>query len=146
MKKTLMSAAAVMTLAFGLTVVAQAQDTLKKIKDSGAITLGVRESSGALAYTLGDGKYVGFHNDVWQKRHRRHPEAARHGQARRQVPAGHVAEPHSAGAERHRRPRVRLDHQQRRAPEGRRVRDDHLRRRSAHRRQGQLGHHLASPT
>src|SRR5664279_4241655 len=47
---------------FALT--ANAQDvtgTLKKIKDSGAITLGARESSGALAYTLGDGKYVGFH-------------------------------------------------------------------------------------
>ncbi len=36
-------------------------DTLKKIKDSGAITMGVRESSGALSYTLGDGKYAGFH-------------------------------------------------------------------------------------
>jgi len=67
MKKTLMSAAAVMTLAFGLTGVALAQDTLKKIKDSGSITMGVRESSGALAYTLGDGKYTGFHYDVCQK-------------------------------------------------------------------------------
>jgi glutamate/aspartate transport system substrate-binding protein len=43
---------------------AQAGDTLKKIKDSGAITQGVRESSGALAFTLGDGKYAGFHFDV----------------------------------------------------------------------------------
>jgi len=67
MKKTLMSAAAVMTLAFGLAATAQAQDTLKKIKDSGSITMGVRESSGALAYTLGDGKYTGFHYDVCQK-------------------------------------------------------------------------------
>ena len=67
MKKTLMSAAAVMTLAFGLAAAAQAQDTLKKIKDSGTITMGVRESSGALAYTLGDGKYTGFHYDVCQK-------------------------------------------------------------------------------
>ncbi|MEO6746463.1 MAG: transporter substrate-binding domain-containing protein [Caldimonas sp.] len=67
MKKTLMSAAAVMTLAFGLGGAAQAQDTLKKIKDSGTITMGVRESSGALAYTLGDGKYTGFHYDVCQK-------------------------------------------------------------------------------
>jgi len=67
MKKTLMSAAAVMTLAFGLAGTAQAQDTLKKIKDSGSITMGVRESSGALAYTLGDGKYTGFHYDVCQK-------------------------------------------------------------------------------
>src|SRR5574343_1284209 len=38
-------------------------DTLKKIKDSGAITMGVRESSG-LSYTVGDGKFVGYHIDV----------------------------------------------------------------------------------
>jgi glutamate/aspartate transport system substrate-binding protein len=46
---------------------AQANDTLKKIKDSGSITMGVRESSGALAYTLGDGRYTGFHYDVCQR-------------------------------------------------------------------------------
>jgi len=46
---------------------AQATDTLKKIKDSGSITMGVRESSGALAFTLGDGKYTGFHYDVCQR-------------------------------------------------------------------------------
>ena len=48
----------------------QAQDltgTLKKVKDSGTITLGARESSGALAYTLGDGKYVGFHTEMSEK-------------------------------------------------------------------------------
>ena len=45
----------------------QANDTLKKIKDTGSVTMGVRESSGALAYTLGDGKYTGFHYDVCQK-------------------------------------------------------------------------------
>ena len=67
MKKTLVAATVVMTLAFGLAGAAQAQDTLKKIKDSGSITMGVRESSGALAYTLGDGKYTGFHYDVCQK-------------------------------------------------------------------------------
>ena len=39
-------------------------DTLTKIKDSASITLGVRESSGALAYTLGHGKYVGFHTEM----------------------------------------------------------------------------------
>ncbi len=60
MKKTLLALSAV--LAVG---VAQA-DTLKKIKDSGSITMGVRESSG-LSYTLGDGKYVGFHIDVCTK-------------------------------------------------------------------------------
>src|SRR3954468_16045364 len=67
MKKTLVVASAAMALAFGLAGTAQAQDTLKKIKDSGSITMGVRESSGALAYTLGDGKYTGFHYDVCQK-------------------------------------------------------------------------------
>ncbi len=48
-------------------VAVNAQDltgTLKKIKDSGTIVLGTRESSGALAYTLGDGKYVGFHTEM----------------------------------------------------------------------------------
>ena len=44
-----------------------AQDTLKKIKDSGSATMGVRESSGALSYTLGDGKFAGFHIDVCSK-------------------------------------------------------------------------------
>ena len=43
---------------------AQANDTLKKIKDSGSVTMGVRESSGALSFTLGDGKYAGFHYEV----------------------------------------------------------------------------------
>lgn len=46
---------------------AQANDTLKKIKDSGSVTMGVRESSGALSFTLGDGKYTGFHYEVCQK-------------------------------------------------------------------------------
>ena len=46
------------------TASAQANDTLAKIKSKGEITLGVRDSSGALAYTLGDGKYVGFHTEM----------------------------------------------------------------------------------
>jgi glutamate/aspartate transport system substrate-binding protein len=49
------------------TALAVQADTLKKIKDSGSITLGVRESSGALAYTLGDGKYTGFHTEMAQR-------------------------------------------------------------------------------
>ena len=44
-------------------VFAQANDTLAKIKASGTITEGVRESSG-LSYTLGNGQYTGFHYDV----------------------------------------------------------------------------------
>lgn len=46
---------------------AQAGDTLAKIKGSGSITLGVRESSGALGYMLGDGKYVGFHTEMAER-------------------------------------------------------------------------------
>jgi glutamate/aspartate transport system substrate-binding protein len=42
-------------------------DTLKKIKDSGAITLGVRDASGAMSFTLGPGKYTGFHVDVCER-------------------------------------------------------------------------------
>ena len=42
-------------------------DTLKKIKDSGSVTMGVRESSGVLSYTLGDGKYVGYHVELCQR-------------------------------------------------------------------------------
>jgi len=64
MKKSLVAVAALLATGVAL---AQANDTLKKIKDSGAVTMGVRESSGALSYTLGDGKYVGFHIDVCQQ-------------------------------------------------------------------------------
>jgi glutamate/aspartate transport system substrate-binding protein len=39
-------------------------DTLSKIKDSGVLSMGVRESSGALSYALGDGKYGGFHVEL----------------------------------------------------------------------------------
>jgi glutamate/aspartate transport system substrate-binding protein len=67
MKKSLLAVAAFATLAAVGTVQAQATDTLKKIKDSGAVTMGVRESSGALSYTLGDGKYVGYHVEICQR-------------------------------------------------------------------------------
>jgi len=64
MNKSFIAVAAL--LAVGV-VHAQATDTLKKIKDSGSVTMGVRESSGALSYTLGDGKYAGFHVEVCQR-------------------------------------------------------------------------------
>ncbi len=60
MKKTLLVLAAMAALG-----VAQA-DTLKKIKDSGSISLGVRESSG-LSYTIGNGKFVGFHTEMAER-------------------------------------------------------------------------------
>ena len=63
MKKLLTAAAAVALFA---SAAAQA-DTLSKIKEAGAATMGVRESSGALSYTLGDGKYAGFHVEICQR-------------------------------------------------------------------------------
>ena len=47
-------------------VYAQANDTLAKIKASGNISLGVRDSS-ALSFTLGNGKYVGFHTEMAER-------------------------------------------------------------------------------
>ncbi len=65
MNKTLWVALAAM-VAVGA-VQAQATDTLKKIKDSGSVTMGVRGSSGVLSYTLGEGKYVGYHVELCQR-------------------------------------------------------------------------------
>ena len=42
-------------------------DTLSKAKDSGVVTMGVRDSSGALSFTLGDGKYAGYHIEICQR-------------------------------------------------------------------------------
>ena len=61
MKKHLLTLAIAALAAAG--AYAQSADTLAKIKSQGSITEGVRESSG-LSYTLGDGKYTGFHYDV----------------------------------------------------------------------------------
>ena len=49
------------------TAFAQGADTLAKVKSSGVVTMGVRESSGAVSYTLGDGKYTGYHVEICQK-------------------------------------------------------------------------------
>ncbi|MEI7463905.1 MAG: amino acid ABC transporter substrate-binding protein [Burkholderiales bacterium] len=61
MKKTLIALAALLVWS-----AAQA-DTLGKIRDAGVVTMGVRESSGALSYTLGDGKYVGYHVEICER-------------------------------------------------------------------------------
>jgi glutamate/aspartate transport system substrate-binding protein len=42
-------------------------DTLAKIKGSGAVTMGVRESSGALSFTTGGGNFAGFHVELCQR-------------------------------------------------------------------------------
>ena len=62
MKKQLLAVAVA-----ALTCVASHADTLAKVKASGTITMGVRDSSGALSYTLGDGKYAGFHYEICQR-------------------------------------------------------------------------------
>jgi glutamate/aspartate transport system substrate-binding protein len=61
MKKQLVALAVTLTLAS----LAQA-DTIAKVKASGSVTMGVRDSSGALSYTLGDGKYTGYHVEICQ--------------------------------------------------------------------------------
>ncbi|MDT8991080.1 amino acid ABC transporter substrate-binding protein [Curvibacter sp. APW13] len=64
MKKSLLVIAAALACAGAS---AQQTETLKKIKDSASVTMGVRDSSGSLSYTLGDGKYVGYHVEICQK-------------------------------------------------------------------------------
>ncbi len=61
MKKHLLAWA--VTALAASSALAQTGDTLAKIKASGSVSLGVRESSG-LGYTLGNGKYVGFHTEM----------------------------------------------------------------------------------
>lgn len=65
MKKQLFALAVASLLAGG--VHAQANDTIAKVKAAGSVTMGVRDSSGALSYTLGDGKYVGYHVEICQR-------------------------------------------------------------------------------
>ena len=48
-------------------VFAQTTDVISKAKNTGVVTMGVRESSGALSYTLGDGKYTGYHIEICNK-------------------------------------------------------------------------------
>ena len=46
---------------------AQANDTLAKAKSSGKVVMGVRESSAPLSYTLGDGKFAGYHVELCER-------------------------------------------------------------------------------
>ncbi|WP_334154673.1 amino acid ABC transporter substrate-binding protein [Tepidimonas sp.] len=65
MKKQLLALA--LTALAATAAHAQANDTLAKIKSTGSVTMGVRESSGVLSYTLGDGKYTGYHVEICQR-------------------------------------------------------------------------------
>ena len=59
--------ASVTLTALSLPAFAQDSGTLKKIKDSGTATMGVRESSGGLSFTVGDGKFAGFPVELCQR-------------------------------------------------------------------------------
>jgi glutamate/aspartate transport system substrate-binding protein len=61
-----MAAAALAGSLLSLGASAQSSDTLVKVKTSGTVTMGVRDSSGALSFTLGDGKYAGYHVEICQ--------------------------------------------------------------------------------
>ena len=65
-KKATLALVATLTLAASTLATAQ-QDTLAKIKNTGSVTLGVREASGAMSFTTGNGKYAGFHVEVCEK-------------------------------------------------------------------------------
>jgi glutamate/aspartate transport system substrate-binding protein len=58
------AAGAAMAQAPAAPAAAPAISTVDKVKASGSVTMGVRESSGALSYTLGDGKFTGFHVEI----------------------------------------------------------------------------------
>ena len=64
MNKPILASLALLAGALAFAGTVHAEDTLKKIKDSGTITEGVRDSSGVMSFTLGDGKYAGFHYEV----------------------------------------------------------------------------------
>jgi glutamate/aspartate transport system substrate-binding protein len=66
MNKTSILIAALFAAA-GFAAAASAQEltgTLKKIKDSGKVVMGTRDSSAPLAYTLGGGQYTGYHVEM----------------------------------------------------------------------------------
>jgi glutamate/aspartate transport system substrate-binding protein len=65
MKKQLIALSVFAALSIG--VAAQTNDTIAKVKSTGAITMGVRDSSGALAFTVGDGKYMGYNVEICQR-------------------------------------------------------------------------------
>ncbi|MBC7602404.1 MAG: amino acid ABC transporter substrate-binding protein [Ramlibacter sp.] len=65
MKKQLLALAIAAIAAGGAQ--AQATDTIAKVKASGKIVMGVRESSQPLSYTLGDGKFTGYHVELCER-------------------------------------------------------------------------------
>jgi len=69
MNKTMALKAAALAAATLAIACAHAEpvDILKKIRETGTVTMGVREATGAMYYAHGDGKYNGFHHDVCKR-------------------------------------------------------------------------------
>ncbi len=63
----LLAAAAAAALLLSAGSASAQTGSLKKIKESGAITMGVRDASGAMSFTLGPGSYAGFHVEVCER-------------------------------------------------------------------------------
>ena len=64
MKKPALLSVLVAGAVFSALAHAQLSGTLQKVQKSGEITLGVRESSSPLSYTLGGGRYAGYHVEL----------------------------------------------------------------------------------
>lgn len=58
---------AILATVLGICAHAQSNSLIDKVKNSGVIVMGVRDSAGALSYTLGDGRYAGFHVELCQR-------------------------------------------------------------------------------
>lgn len=65
MKRTL-TLGATLTAIFALSQPVLA-DTLAKIRSSGSVTMGVRESSGSLSFVMADGKFSGYHVELCER-------------------------------------------------------------------------------
>ena len=63
-KKLSRSCLVAATLLFGAVTANAASPTMDKIKSSGAVTMGVRESSIPMSYTTGDSRFDGYHVEV----------------------------------------------------------------------------------
>jgi glutamate/aspartate transport system substrate-binding protein len=83
------------------------------VKDSGSITLGIRESSYPLSYLDEKQQPIGYHIDICNRIVDAVKAQAQAAGAQGPTPGGDLAEPHPAGGQWHGGPRVRLDHQQR---------------------------------
>lgn len=60
-------AVAAISATISFSTFAQSDDALSKIRQSGTVTIGVRDSSAPLSYALGGSKYVGYHVEICER-------------------------------------------------------------------------------